>query len=190
MGMHCACPHAWTGQLCNVPFEICSGSHKRYHGGQCIPGAYDVYGDEQLRCDCYSAMDPATGGPYVGDFCEHRASKFCHYNAQGLADGSGKERFASSAKFAIPSSPSKAARPAGVHPAAPASTASTPEVTDNKYRHRRRDSTSPRGPYRSSSRDRRRQCASTTDRRLHSSSSSSNNNNNNRGRRSTAVPAE
>ena len=31
MGMHCACPHGWTGQLCNA--ETCSGSHKCYHGG-------------------------------------------------------------------------------------------------------------------------------------------------------------
>ena len=93
MGIHCACPHGWTGQLCNIPFETCSGSHKCYHGGQCVPDAYDVYGNEQLRCDCYNVMDPATGDPCVGDFSEHRVPNFCHYNAQGVADGSDKENF-------------------------------------------------------------------------------------------------
>ena len=131
MGMRWACLQGRTGQLCNVPFETCSGSHKCYHGGQCIPGAYDAYGNEQLRCDCYSAMDPATGDPYVGDFCEHRASNFATTTRRASPTAATRRTFASSAEFAIPSSPLEAARPVGVHPAAPASTASTPEVTDN-----------------------------------------------------------
>lgn len=32
-GMHCACPHGWTGVTCNRIFESCDGDHKCYNGG-------------------------------------------------------------------------------------------------------------------------------------------------------------
>lgn len=32
-GMHCACPHGWTGLTCNRVYEECDGYHKCYNGG-------------------------------------------------------------------------------------------------------------------------------------------------------------
>jgi len=55
---------------------------------QCIPGILDYYGNEQLFCDCSSAVDEQ-GFPYVGKFCEHSGKEKCgttdddHYCVNG-----------------------------------------------------------------------------------------------------------
>jgi len=72
-GMHCACPHGWTGLECTVPFETCDGQHPCYFGGECIPGLADQYGNEQLYCDCSNAWDD-DGNSYTGKYCEIRVS--------------------------------------------------------------------------------------------------------------------
>jgi len=72
------------------------------HGGQCIPGLIDDFGNEQLFCDCNNAVDE-DGNRYgksyrvflyrplyscktqkltfylvtVGKFCEHQAKVYC-----------------------------------------------------------------------------------------------------------------
>lgn len=64
--MHCDCPVGWTGLFCDIKFESCSNQarHECYHGGECILGLEDEYGNEQLFCNC----DKAEG--YVGKYCE------------------------------------------------------------------------------------------------------------------------
>lgn len=75
-GMHCACPHGWTGLLCNRKYETCDNEHKCYHGGECVPGLLDYFDNEQLFCDCSSAED-SEGNDYVGKYCEHAAVDYC-----------------------------------------------------------------------------------------------------------------
>jgi len=75
-GMHCSCPHGWTGLTCNRIFETCDGNHKCYNGGRCIPGLQDHFGNEQLFCDCSHATDEE-GQRYVGKFCEHPSVDHC-----------------------------------------------------------------------------------------------------------------
>lgn len=75
-GMHCSCPHGWTGLLCDRKYESCDGTHTCYHGGRCIPGLQDVFGNEQLFCDCSSTEDDM-GNSYVGKFCEHQSVTTC-----------------------------------------------------------------------------------------------------------------
>jgi hypothetical protein len=84
--MHCVCPHGWTGIFCDVPFDTCyapgdtdeneTNVHHCYHGGQCIPGLTDHYGNDQLFCDCTDARDEQ-GRPYLGKYCELQASTHC-----------------------------------------------------------------------------------------------------------------
>jgi hypothetical protein len=42
------------------------------HGGSCIPGLQDVYGNGQLYCDCTNAIETinATLVTYVGKYCK------------------------------------------------------------------------------------------------------------------------
>ena len=73
-GMHCSCPSSYTGLLCEVPFESCGdGQHVCYHGGNCVNGEVDDFGNVQLYCDCSSATgednDPTT--VFVGKYCQH-----------------------------------------------------------------------------------------------------------------------
>ena len=75
-GMHCSCPHGWTGLTCNRIFDTCNGDHKCYNGGSCIPGLEDYFGNQQLFCDCAHAKD-SEGNRYVGKFCEHRQVDQC-----------------------------------------------------------------------------------------------------------------
>lgn len=75
-GQHCACPHYLTGVLCDVKFETCDGDHLCYNGGKCIPGLLDELGNEQLYCDCSSAV--VDGVQYVGKWCEHEAENYCN----------------------------------------------------------------------------------------------------------------
>jgi len=78
-GMHCSCPHGWTGLLCDVPWVGCDYSHRCYNGGRCEPGQPDKYGNEQFYCNCDTASD-FEGNIFVGKWCEHKvnpATDFC-----------------------------------------------------------------------------------------------------------------
>lgn len=74
--MHCACPPGWTGILCDHRFETCTDNHQCYHGGKCIPGLLDDFGNGQLFCDCSDAV-AADGTRYVGKYCETPYEKIC-----------------------------------------------------------------------------------------------------------------
>ena len=78
-GMHCSCPAGWTGLLCDHKYESCDseGNHACYHGGECIAGLHDKYGNDQLFCDCTKAIDGVTGQKYVGKYCETPFDKVC-----------------------------------------------------------------------------------------------------------------
>jgi hypothetical protein len=74
---HCACPPGSTGVLCETIYQSCSiGNHKCYHGGKCEDGLVDVFGNDQLFCDCEDATDDE-GNQYAGKYCEHKATTFC-----------------------------------------------------------------------------------------------------------------
>ena len=93
--MHCACPPGWTGVKCDHIFESCDGqAHQCYHGGECIPGLQDKFGNHQLYCDCSNAM--ATDGTrYVGKYCETPSVDYCHHNmdADGIDDDENSSSF-------------------------------------------------------------------------------------------------
>jgi len=78
--MHCACPPGWTGILCDRRFESCSNDHTCYHGGKCISGLLDEYGNDQLFCDCSGAI--YDGVRHVGKYCETPSQKYCQ-NVEG-----------------------------------------------------------------------------------------------------------
>jgi len=74
---HCLCKPGWTGVACDVPYRSCDQtSHKCYHGGECVLGLIDKYDNEQLYCNCDSAID-AEGNVYVGKYCEQKAITYC-----------------------------------------------------------------------------------------------------------------
>jgi hypothetical protein len=115
-GMHCACPHGWTGLTCSHIFESCDGEHICYNGGsvslsvkstkhpslskltdvssitfficisKCIPGLTDIYSNEQLFCDCSGAVDEQ-GNVYVGKFCEHLSTDPCDFDGNFCVNG-------------------------------------------------------------------------------------------------------
>ena len=87
-GFHCQCESGWTGIECNVEFQSCSGEHKCYHGGECVDGLKDVYGNDQHWCDCHNAVDE-NGNAFVGKYCEHPAVNYCddNDNNDGAAQG-------------------------------------------------------------------------------------------------------
>jgi len=78
-GYHCDCKENWTGLKCRRKFQTCDidgngdNGDKCYHGGECIDGVLDQYGNEQLFCDCRRAGD-RDGNKYVGKFCEIKAT--------------------------------------------------------------------------------------------------------------------
>jgi hypothetical protein len=75
--MHCACPTGWTGVKCDHIFEACDGqAHQCYHGGECIPGLQDTFGNTQLFCDCSDAL-ANDGTRYVGKYCETPSVEYC-----------------------------------------------------------------------------------------------------------------
>eukprot|EP00980_Cylindrotheca_fusiformis_P006245 scaffold1336_cov158-Cylindrotheca_fusiformis.AAC.7 len=76
-GMHCSCPYGWTGVLCDHKYESCDQSHKCYHGGECIPGMADKFGNDQLFCDCSQAV-ASDGTRYVGKYCETPFEQTCN----------------------------------------------------------------------------------------------------------------
>jgi len=73
---HCACPFGWTGLLCDHKYESCTDDHSCYHGGACIPGLSDHYGNDQLFCDCTNAI-ASDGTQYVGKYCETPFEQLC-----------------------------------------------------------------------------------------------------------------
>jgi hypothetical protein len=75
-GMHCGCPYGWTGVLCDHKYEACDTSHRCYHGGECVPGIQDKYGNDQLFCDCTEAV-ASDGTRFVGKYCETPFEKVC-----------------------------------------------------------------------------------------------------------------
>jgi hypothetical protein len=55
---HCDCPIGWTGVTCDVKYELsCDQHHPCFHGGECILGLIDRYGNDQLFCNCDNAVD-------------------------------------------------------------------------------------------------------------------------------------
>jgi hypothetical protein len=83
--MHCDCPIGWTGVLCDKRFESCDNQagHECFHGGSCLPGLEDKYGNEQLFCDCTSAVSPIDGTQYVGKYCETPFEQVCSTGNSG-----------------------------------------------------------------------------------------------------------
>jgi hypothetical protein len=79
--MHCACPFGWTGLLCDHKYESCTETddHACYHGGSCIPGLSDRYGNDQLFCDCTDAV-ASDGTHYVGKYCETPFDQICDHS--------------------------------------------------------------------------------------------------------------
>lgn len=71
-GWHCDCPPGLTGLLCGETYENCNdGEHVCYNGGSCIPGLEDRYGNEQLYCNCETAIDKQNPTKqYKGKYCE------------------------------------------------------------------------------------------------------------------------
>jgi len=76
-GMHCKCPPGFTGLRCARTYLSCLNdeSHKCYHGGQCIEGLEDIYGNSQYFCDCSTAVE--NGVTYAGKYCELPAINVC-----------------------------------------------------------------------------------------------------------------
>jgi hypothetical protein len=72
----------WTGLFCDKRFETCDNQagHTCYHGGECIPGLEDKYGNEQLFCDCTNARG-SDGTKYVGKYCESPFEQVCNPGA-------------------------------------------------------------------------------------------------------------
>eukprot|EP00543_Licmophora_paradoxa_P000281 CAMPEP_0202455188 /NCGR_PEP_ID=MMETSP1360-20130828/12780_1 /ASSEMBLY_ACC=CAM_ASM_000848 /TAXON_ID=515479 /ORGANISM="Licmophora paradoxa, Strain CCMP2313" /LENGTH=602 /DNA_ID=CAMNT_0049074709 /DNA_START=80 /DNA_END=1888 /DNA_ORIENTATION=+ len=76
-GKHCSCLPGFTGLRCGRKYESCSDKdHKCYHGGKCIMGLADIYGNDHLYCDCSQAIDEH-GVQYVGKYCEIPATQSC-----------------------------------------------------------------------------------------------------------------
>lgn len=75
-GYFCQCPPGRTGLLCEREYESCGdGAHFCFHGGKCLSGIKDVYGNEQHFCDCGKAQYEGTS--YAGKFCEADAVDIC-----------------------------------------------------------------------------------------------------------------
>jgi len=74
---HCACKPGFTGLRCAKEYVSCyDNDHKCYHGGQCIPGLNDEYGNHQYFCDCSKAKDDQNNR-YAGKYCENQAIDVC-----------------------------------------------------------------------------------------------------------------
>jgi hypothetical protein len=85
-GWHCDCPPGLTGLRCGTVFQSCNdGAHMCYNEGQCINGLEDEYGNNQLFCDCSSAIDEEKGVKYVGKYCEQQVPLSTTKNDDGTA---------------------------------------------------------------------------------------------------------
>ena len=75
-GYHCNCPSGRTGVLCERKYESCNdGEHFCFHGGKCLSGIADSFGNIQHYCDCSDAVHE--GKQYSGRFCEAEAIEIC-----------------------------------------------------------------------------------------------------------------
>jgi hypothetical protein len=75
-GFYCQCPSGRTGILCEREYETCGdGSHFCFHGGKCVSGLKDEFGNGQHYCDCGDAEHD--GKNYAGKFCEAEAGDVC-----------------------------------------------------------------------------------------------------------------
>lgn len=75
-GYFCQCPVGRTGLTCEREYESCGdGTHFCFHGGSCLSGIKDVYGNEQHYCDCGDAE--FDGKSFAGKFCEAEAVDMC-----------------------------------------------------------------------------------------------------------------
>ena len=79
--------NSWTGVQCTHKFDTCDDQHQCYHGGKCIPGLKDIFGNTQLFCDCSEAYGN-DGTRYGGKYCETPFLNSC-----GINDSNGKEMF-------------------------------------------------------------------------------------------------
>lgn len=76
-GDHCACRPGYTGLLCGIKYEDCADPGLMcYNGGKCILGLSDIYGNNQLYCDCSEAVDEHNV-TYVGKYCEIPKTQTC-----------------------------------------------------------------------------------------------------------------
>ena len=65
------------GYSAEIKYQDCSDSDQMcYNGGKCILGLSDIYGNDQLYCDCSEAIDEH-GVVYVGKYCEVPKTKTC-----------------------------------------------------------------------------------------------------------------
>jgi len=56
-GYHCDCPPGRTGLTCEREYETCGdGKHYCFHGGRCMEGLTDEYGNEQFFCDVRTVL--------------------------------------------------------------------------------------------------------------------------------------
>lgn len=75
-GYFCECPAGRTGLLCEREYESCGdGVHFCFHGGRCLTGLKDVYGNEQHYCDCSDAQ--FQGQAQAGKYCQAEAVDVC-----------------------------------------------------------------------------------------------------------------
>jgi hypothetical protein len=79
-GWICDCPPDLTGIRCGRKFASCNSLESQgcYHGGECLQGVTDRFGNDQFYCNCNGALDVAVEDKrdnfmvtqYVGRFCE------------------------------------------------------------------------------------------------------------------------
>ena len=78
LGKHCECTEGFTGLRCAKKYKSCNdGQHFCYHGGECISGLEDQFGNEQLFCDCTNAVDEH-GVRFIGKYCEVPTEQPCN----------------------------------------------------------------------------------------------------------------
>jgi Notch-like protein len=88
-GYHCACHPGYTGLRCGLKYEDCADiDHKCYNGGTCLLGLSDIYGNDQLFCDCSGAVDE-NGVKYVGKYCEIPKTETCDAEGEFFCVNSG-----------------------------------------------------------------------------------------------------
>lgn len=81
---HCACEEGFTGLTCSIVYESCADSssfHTCYHGGSCVVGDVDDFGNQQYTCDCSTGT---RGDRYfTGKYCQEEHIQTCDYS-QGI----------------------------------------------------------------------------------------------------------
>eukprot|EP00980_Cylindrotheca_fusiformis_P014370 scaffold3827_cov179-Cylindrotheca_fusiformis.AAC.34 len=78
----CACEEGFTGFTCSTVYESCADSspyHTCYHGGSCVVGQIDDFGNRQYSCDCTTAT--RHGRYYTGPYCQEEHIQSCDDSA-------------------------------------------------------------------------------------------------------------